>query len=274
MGSGPEEDRAMEGTRWGGEGEDVDSGCESDRDSDSEDVGEESERGDGDREVVVWPFAMAAAEEGQSSSISSSAEEKESLKGRQGAPRRRGEEGEETGEEEEGGGTNEGAGGGGGKAPNAPESSSSREAGVRHTWGGTAATCCCCCGTVSPLAADDPPCANVEPEPTDPDTVANTPNEALFWEEAGGTVAWRGVGVGDEEAWRKPSSSSGCSAADGSVGEGKRSGRRAPSCFSSSWMRRSMLLISTRRCRLGSLSERWLYSFIREMLKMVWRCRV
>lgn len=55
---------------------------------------------------------------------------------------------------------------------------------------------------------------------------------------------------------------------------GKSSGRREPSCLSSSWMRRSMLLMRTRRSRLGSPSGRWLYSFIREMLKMVCRCRV
>lgn len=55
---------------------------------------------------------------------------------------------------------------------------------------------------------------------------------------------------------------------------GKSSGRREPSCLSSSWMRRSMLLMSTRRSRLGSPSGRWLYNFIREMLKMVCRCRV
>lgn len=69
---------------------------------------------------------------------------------------------------------------------------------------------------------------------------------------------------------RKPSST-------GSSGGGegvKKSGRRLPSCFSSSWMRLSMLLMSTRFSRLGSVSARWLYSFIRDMLKMVCRCRV
>lgn len=55
---------------------------------------------------------------------------------------------------------------------------------------------------------------------------------------------------------------------------GKKSGRRLPSCFSSSWMRLSMLFISTRFSRLGSVTARWLYSFIRDMLKIVCLCRV
>lgn len=55
---------------------------------------------------------------------------------------------------------------------------------------------------------------------------------------------------------------------------GKKSGRRLPSCFSSSWMRLSMLFISTRFSKLGSVTARWLYSFIRDMLKIVCLCRV
>lgn len=74
----------------------------------------------------------------------------------------------------------------------------------------------------------------------------------------------------DGGASRKPSSMGSSGGGDG----GRSSGRREPSCLSSSWMRRSMLLMRTRRSRLGSPSGRWLYNFIREMLKMVWRCKV
>lgn len=71
-------------------------------------------------------------------------------------------------------------------------------------------------------------------------------------------------------ASRKPSSMGSSGGGEG----GKSSGRREPSCLSSSWMRRSMLLMRTRRSSLGSPSGRWLYSFIKEMLKMVCRCKV
>lgn len=69
---------------------------------------------------------------------------------------------------------------------------------------------------------------------------------------------------------RKPSSTGSLGGGEG----GKKSGRRLPSCFSSSWMHLSMLLMSTRFSKLGSVSARWLYSFMRDMLKMVCRCRV
>lgn len=88
------------------------------------------------------------------------------------------------------------------------------------------------------------------------------------------TGAGTGAGVGVAVAWRNPSSSGfSVGVLTGGTG-GRSSGRSAPSCLSSSWMRRSMLLMRTRRCRLGSLSARWLYSFIKEMLKMVWRWSV
>lgn len=111
--------------------------------------------------------------------------------------------------------------------------------------------------------------------------------------QLGGTIGWGedgGVipGINSAEGWdtcavaaadktpkvggasQKPSSMGSSGGGEG----GKSSGRREPSCLSSSWMRRSMLLMRTRRSRLGSPSGRWLYSFIREMLKMVCRCRV
>lgn len=69
---------------------------------------------------------------------------------------------------------------------------------------------------------------------------------------------------------RKPSSTGSSGGGEG----GKKSGRRLPSCFSSSWMRLNMLLMSTRFSKLGSVRARWLYSFIRDMLKMVCLCRV
>lgn len=71
-------------------------------------------------------------------------------------------------------------------------------------------------------------------------------------------------------ASRKPSSTGSSGGGEG----GKKSGRRLPSCFSSSWMRLSMLLMSTRFSKLGSVSARWLYSFIRDMLNMVCLCSV
>lgn len=71
-------------------------------------------------------------------------------------------------------------------------------------------------------------------------------------------------------ASRKPSSTGSSGGGEG----GKKRGRRLPSCFSSSWMRLSMLLMSTRFSKLGSVSARWLYSFIRDMLKMVCLCSV
>lgn len=74
----------------------------------------------------------------------------------------------------------------------------------------------------------------------------------------------------DDGASRKPSSMGSSGGGEG----GSSRGRSEPSCLSSSWMRRNMLLMRTRRSRLGSLSGRWLYSFIREMLKIVCRCRV
>lgn len=104
----------------------------------------------------------------------------------------------------------------------------------------------------------------------------------IGWGESGGAIAgiitgegW-GVGAATEKlpndggASRKPSSIGSSGGGEG----GRNSGRREPSCLSSSWMRRSMLLMRTRRSRRGSVSGRWLYSFIREMLKMVCRCRV
>lgn len=69
---------------------------------------------------------------------------------------------------------------------------------------------------------------------------------------------------------RKPSSTGSSGGGEG----GKKSGRRLPSCFNSSWMRLNMLLMSTRFSKLGSVRARWLYSFIRDMLKMVCLCRV
>lgn len=102
------------------------------------------------------------------------------------------------------------------------------------------------------------------------------------WGEGGEAI----TGINSAEGWdtcavadntpkeggasRKPSSMGSSGGGEG----GKSSGRRDPSCLSSSWMRRSMLLMSTRRSSLGSPSGRWLYSFIREMLKMVCRCSV
>lgn len=244
-----ETDKASEGTRAGGESV----RC---RDKAEGEVGgkdiEQMDRGDGEGEVVAWMAVIATAADGQSSSISSSAEEKLSRRGLHGAPRSRGEEKDE-GEDVEEGGTNEGAGGGG-KAAKAPASSSSREAGVRHACGGGC--------NVSPFAGE--PCVVVAVA-ADPNPVADsTPNEAVV------------EGVGEEDACRKPSSSRwwSCGVAGMGEGAGKGSGRSAPSCLSSSWMRRSMLLMSTRRCRLGSLSARWLYSFSSEMLKMVCRWSV
>lgn len=87
--------------------------------------------------------------------------------------------------------------------------------------------------------------------------------------------------VGDDDATIDRTLKAGCTSrkpsSTGSLGGGegaKKSGRRLPSCFSSSWMRLSMLLMSTRFSKLGSVSARWLYSFMRDMLKMVCRCRV
>lgn len=102
----------------------------------------------------------------------------------------------------------------------------------------------------------------------------------IGWGEGGGAI----TGINSEEGWgvaadntpkaggasRKPSSMGSSGGGDG----GNRSGRKEPSCLSSSWIRRSMLLMRTRRSRLGSPRGRWLYSFIREMLKMVCRCKV
>lgn len=69
-------------------------------------------------------------------------------------------------------------------------------------------------------------------------------------------------------AWRYPSSNGSSGGGEG----GSSNGRRVPSCLSSSWILRSMLLMRTLRSRLGS-PGRWVYSFMREMLKMVclWR---
>lgn len=92
--------------------------------------------------------------------------------------------------------------------------------------------------------------------------------------QLGGTTGW---GEGDEEgggiicisradgcdppadrtpndggASRKPSSMGSSGGGEG----GSNSGRREPSCLSSSWIRRSMLLMSTRRSRRSSPSGR------------------
>lgn len=84
--------------------------------------------------------------------------------------------------------------------------------------------------------------------------------------EGGARIGEDGAGewVGDDAtidrtlnagcASRKPSSTGSSGGGEG----GKKSGRKLPSCFSSSWMRLSMLLMSTRFSKLGSVSARWL----------------
>lgn len=151
-------------------------------------------------------------------------------------------------------------GGDGAQKAESPPSSSSKEAGVRHASSGA--------GQAS----------------------TRTGQAWATW-QLGGTIGWGEgggamVGISSAEGWdtcpvpdstpneggasRKPSSMGSSGGGEG----GKSSGRREPSCLSSSWMRRSMLLMRTRRSSLGSPSGRWLYSFIKEMLKMVCRCRV
>lgn len=161
-----------------------------------------------------------------------------------------------------GGGDRGGVGGDGAQKAESPPSSSSKEAGVRQASRGA--------GQASTRLR----------QAWDVWQLGGT----IGWGEGGGAI----TGINSAEGWdtcavavadktpkeggasRKPSSMGSSGGGEG----GKSSGRSEPSCLSSSWMRRSMLLMRTRRSRLGSPSGRWLYSFIREMLKMVCRCRV
>lgn len=156
-----------------------------------------------------------------------------------------------------GGGDRGGVGGDGAQKADSPPSSSSKEAGVRQASRGV--------GQASTWLRQD----------WDACKLGGT----IGWGEGGGTI----TGINSAEGWdtcavaavdktakagaasRKPSSMGSSGGGDG----GRSSGRSEPSCLSSSWMRRSMLLIRTRRSKLGSTRGRWLYSFIREMLKMV-----
>lgn len=161
-----------------------------------------------------------------------------------------------------GGGDRGGVGGEGAQKAESPPSSSSKEAGVRQASRGARQA-----STRLEQAWD-----------------AWQLGGTIGWGEGGGAI----TGINSAEGWdtcavaaadktpkdggasRKPSSIGSSGGGEG----GRSSGRREPSCLSSSWMRRSMLLMRTRRSRLGSPSGRWLYSFMREMLKMVCRCRV
>lgn len=151
-------------------------------------------------------------------------------------------------------------GGDGAQKAESPASSSSKEAGVRHASRGA--------GQASTRTGQA--------------WAAWQLGGTIGWGEGGGAI----MGISSAEGWdtcpgpdntpkeggasRKPSSMGSSGGGEG----GKSSGRREPSCLSSSWMRRSMLLMRTRRSSLGSPSGRWLYSFIKEMLKMVCRCKV
>lgn len=158
-----------------------------------------------------------------------------------------------------GGGDRGGVGGDGAQKAESPPSSSSKEAGVRQASRGA--------GQASTRSG----------QVWDVWQVGGTNG----WGEGGGTI----TGINSAEGWGtcadaaadKTPKEGGASRNPSSIGSsgggegGRSNGRREPSCLSSSWMRRSMLLMRTRRSRLGSPSGRWLYSFIREMLKMVCR---
>lgn len=206
--------------------------------------------------VVVLAAAVLVMAVGGPNSMSLREEEKTGT-GTEGAWLRGAEMGGCTG-----GGDSGGVGGDTAQKAESPPSSSSKEAGVRQASKGA--------GQASRRLG----------QAWDTWQLGGT----IGWGEGGGAIA----GISSAEGWdtcvlvaadrtpkdggasRKPSSMGSSGGGEG----GRRSGRREPSCLSSSWMRRSMLLMRTRRSRLGSPSGRWLYSFIREMLKMVCRCKV